>query len=126
MDEYEPLRFPDPRTWLSLDESERIALVRKFHEHSDDLLAPDALELHSSLHVVVENQIAMEIEPVPATISRLIQEGLDRHEAIHAVGAVISSAIWDLSRQQDTTWDQNLYRRKLERLTAKRWRKGKW
>ena len=33
-------------------------------------------------HVVVENQVALgEATPVPATLDRLMDEGLDRHDA---------------------------------------------
>ncbi len=47
-----------------------------------------AENVHSVLHVIVENQLAMNAEPVPATIARLTRQGLSRHEAIHATGAV--------------------------------------
>ena len=126
MEKYQPSRCPNIQEWLALDESERVFLVREYHEDTNAPIPEDAMDLHASIHVVVENQIAMEHVPVPATIDRLIRQGLDRHEAIHAVGAVVSESIYDLTAGNETSWDQNKYRRKLEKLTAKRWRKGKW
>ena len=84
------------------------------------------MEAHASIHVIVENQIAMAFEPVPATVAKLIRQGLSRHEAIHAVGAVLSGEIWQLQQQESSEWESGVYRRKLEKLTAKRWSKGQW
>ena len=126
MEKYQPLKCPNAQEWLELDEYERVFLVREFHEGSDEPLPDDAMGLHASIHVVVENQIAMEHVPVPATVDRLIHQGLDRHEAIHAVGAIVSSNIYDLTKGNQMSWDQNQYRRRLDKLTARRWRKGKW
>jgi len=126
MENYQPSRCPNAQEWLALDEFERVQLVREYHEDANEPLPEDAIELHASIHVVVENQIAMEFVPVPATIDRLIRQGLDRHEAIHAVGAIVSTNMYDLMTGNETSWDQNQYRRKLEKLTAKRWKKGKW
>ena len=126
MEKYQPSRFPDVQEWLALDEAERVFLVREYHEVTNASIPEDAMELHASIHVIVENQVAIEHVPVRATIDRLFRQGLDRHEAIHAVGAVVSENIYDLTTGNETSWDQNQYRRKLEKLTAKRWRKGKW
>jgi len=126
MYKYLPLTSPDPQEWLSLDESERIDLVRVFHAKTGGLEPMEALNMHSAIHVLVENQIAMEVEPVPATVSRLIRQGLDRHEAIHAIGAVISAEVYELQQKNRVPSNQGVYRRRLEKLTAKRWRKGKW
>ena len=126
MEKYQPLKYPNAQEWLDLDESERIFLVREYHEDSDVALPDDAMELHASIHVVVENQIAMEYMSVSATVDRLIRQGLDRHEAIHAIGSIVSTNIYDLTKGNQMSWDQNQYRRRLDKLTARRWRKGKW
>jgi hypothetical protein len=45
-------------------------------------------------HVVVENQVALgEATSVPEALDRLINEGLDRHDAVHAVGSVHEDSI---------------------------------
>lgn len=47
------------------------------------------------VHVIVENQISLKVDSVLETIEKLTRQGLDRHEAIHAVGAVLSEDIFD-------------------------------
>ena len=78
------------------------------------------------MHVVVENQLAMGFEPVSATIAKLVRQGLCRHEAIHAVAAIICGDSYNLIKGVTQSWDPRRYRRRLEKLTAKRWRKGQW
>ena len=82
-------------------------------------------------HVIVENQIADDELPVRRTAQRLMAEGLDRHEAIHAIGSVAAGNIYDLMREADsdskpgeTKSDQDpikAYLVELEGLTAKGW-----
>jgi hypothetical protein len=66
--------------------------------------------LHAAAHVIVENQAALgDATVVPATLDRLMREGLDRHDAIHAIAYV--------HRDQDP--DINAaYGRELAELTA--------
>ncbi len=68
----------------------------------------------------------MGVKPAGATVERLVSEGLDRHDAIHAIGAVLTEDMSALARGDVTLWDQDRYRKRLEKLTAKRWRNGKW
>ena len=82
--------------------------------------------LHAAIHVVVENQTALNERPVPETLEKLMQQGLDRHEAIHAIGAVLSEDMYEIMQGGNTGHDPGKYRRRLEKLTAKRWRKGRW
>lgn len=50
---------------------------------------PNAM-LHATLHTIVENPNAMGDETVVKdTLKRLQREGLDRHEAVHAVGSAL-------------------------------------
>ena len=83
-------------------------------------------ELHAMAHVVVENQAALgEATSVPAgTLStRLMHEGLDRHEAIHAIASILMSIVSDVTREADDGGDVNAkYRRELAKLTAAGWR----
>lgn len=126
MNEYDPSIAIDPEAWLAIPEDERIELIREYHERSGELPEESSLEMHAGIHTVVENQLAMKLEPVPETVEKLMRQGLDRHEAIHAVGAVLSGEIWEAQRKGETTWNAGKYRRRLEKLTAKRWRKGQW
>jgi hypothetical protein len=68
--------------------------------------------------------------PVRRTAQRLMSEGLDRHDAIHAIGSVLAGNIHDLMRTgSDSRLDQaksgqdpnKAYFAELERLTAKGW-----
>jgi hypothetical protein len=126
MKTYNPLFEPDKIEWLDTSESERIDAVKEFHENSDEEFEDEALSLHSSIHVIVENQIAMGVELVPETIAKLIRQGLDRHDAIHAIGAIISEDIFYILRGEQNEFSPKKYRRRLEKITAKRWRKGQY
>jgi SEC-C motif len=131
--EYDPLVEPDPEEWLALDEQERINLVEAFHE-SAGIDVPD-VTVHAIFHAIVENQIAEgDSLPVKRVAQRLMSEGLDRHEAIHAIGYVLACHMNDLtrevrsktsSRDQNSTSDPNArYYAELERLTADEWRRS--
>jgi hypothetical protein len=123
---YDALKAPDPQAWLDLDEQERIDQVIEYHRHNHLPLGGNA-KLHGAAHVVVENQIAMgDATAVPATFKRLRDEGLDRHEAIHAVGSVLMGIVFDVIRKVDDEGNINAkYGRELAALTAAGWRSQK-
>jgi len=126
MDTYNPQIEPNKEKWLKASEYDRIDSVREFHENSDEDFEDDALSIHTSVHVIVENQLAMGVELIPETIAKLIRQGLDRHEAIHAIGAIISEDIFNIVRGEQSEFSPKRYRKKLEKITAKRWRKGQY
>ena len=120
--QYEANEQPHSATWLELDESERVDAVMDYHRRAK--VVPENLKLHAMTHVVVENQVALgEATPVPATLNRLMHEGLDRHEAIHAIGSILLSIVFDVSQEPDIGGDINArYSRELATLTAAGWR----
>jgi len=122
---YDPAHAPDPKDWLSMDEAERIDLVLKFHQQAKERLPSP--RLHASLHVVVENQVALGDEiPVRRTIERLQAEGLNRHDAVHAVGSVLAKQVFDLMKEGRSEADLDpAYGAELEELTAERWRRAR-
>lgn len=126
MDSYDPSKTPNKDLWLGLDEQERIALVRDYHSAIDDDSEESMKPFHSILHAIVENQIAEEVEPVPATMDKLQRQGLSRHEALHAVGAVLSEGLFKTMQGDKEEFENTQYRRRLDKLTAKRWRKGQY
>jgi hypothetical protein len=73
MEEYNPGRAPEPESWLELDEQERIALVETYHRVARIKL-PN-VTAHAALHAIVENQIALNLEPVVRAMDRLGKEG---------------------------------------------------
>ena len=121
MTRYDPLKPPDPEQWSSLDEQAQIDIVQNYHRRARIRL-PNAT-VHAVIHVIVENQIALGDEtPVRRTMQRMISEGLDRHDAIHAVGSVLAGHINDLMRGSDPGGDPNsAYYAELDQLTAKKW-----
>jgi hypothetical protein len=128
MNTYNPLIEPNKDEWLESSEYDRIDAVREFHENSDDdeFEEDNALSIHSTLHVIVENQLAMGVDLIPETIAKLTRQGLDRHEAIHAIGAIISEDIFHIMSGERTEFSPKRYRKKLDKITAKRWRKGQY
>jgi len=122
---YDPAHTPDPKGWLSMDEAARIDLVLKSHQHAKEPLPSP--RLHAALHVIVENQVALGDEiPVRRTIERLQAEGLDRHDAVHAVGSVLAKQVFDLMKERRSEVDLNLaYTAELEELSAERWRRAR-
>lgn len=120
---YDPLLAPDPEEWMALDEGERIQMVLTYHRKKRFELPNE--NLHASSHVIIENQIALgDKTPVRATLDRLMREGLDRHDAIHAIGCVLSSLLFNIVNDSAQTEDPNeAYYRGLEKLTAKSWLK---
>jgi hypothetical protein len=123
MKQYDPLKPPEPEAWQSLDEQGRLDLVEDLHRRAR-VRVPNA-KVHAVIHVVVENQIALGDEiPVKRTVQRLMSEGLDRHDSIHAVGSVLIGHIGELLGQAVTEAgpDSNApFYRALDQLTAKGW-----
>jgi hypothetical protein len=127
---YDPLTEPNPQQWLAMDEQLRIDLVYAYHRRAR--LGGPRVTAHAAIHVAVENQIADDELPVRRIARRLMSEGLDRHDAIHAIGSVLAENINDRLREAESggqrtetefNWDdQNkAYFDRLERLTADEW-----
>jgi len=115
---------PDPAEWLELDESERLDIVRDYHRCGKLPVGQNA-NVHAAAHITVENQLAMgDASVVPATLDRLMREGLDRHEAIHAIASVLMGIVFDALRNPEGKQiDINAaYGRELGELTAASWR----
>jgi hypothetical protein len=123
MPSYDPLREPASEEWLQIDESERIALVESYHRNAGIRL-PNS-RLHATFHVIAENQAALgDQTPVRKTLERLMNEGIDRHEAIHAVASVLTQYISDVLKGSSPQSDPHApYYAALERLTVRSWRR---
>jgi len=123
LSQYDPHEHINPPAWLELDESERMQLVRRYHRRQRIRLPNETI--HAAVHVIVENQVALGDEfPAKAVLLRLMKEGLDRHEAIHAIGSVLSEEFFVVMSGQEAGGDLNAdYTEKLKSLTADSWRK---
>jgi hypothetical protein len=116
---YDPDRGPDPVAWLAMADGDRLDAVREHHQKAKH--SAERLEFHAAIHVAVETQLA---EEHPATVSafgRLLREGLDRHQAIHAIGCVLMEELSRVMREH-RPHDAVAYARELETLTAASWR----
>jgi hypothetical protein len=83
-------------------------------------------QLHAVIHVVVENQLALGDEMVVNTLARLQGEGLSRHDALHAIGAVLAENLYELMQEGETSTGApyQRYLERLQRLTARNWQAG--
>ena len=81
MHSYNPENAPVGSEWLELDEDERLLLVEQYHRDARIRLPKRARRLHASIHTIVENQLALNDEPVVKVLDRLMREGLSRHDA---------------------------------------------
>src|SRR5262245_9869194 len=103
MERYDPAEAPDPAEWLALDESERMELVRKYHRRNRIKL-PN-LDAHALAHTVIENQLAEGLPAAKNALARLRAQGLDRHEAVHALGSVLMAHVWNLTNKPQPAGD---------------------
>jgi hypothetical protein len=97
-------------------------LAESFHRRAGIRL-PN-LRLHAIFHMIVENQLAMAEAAVVATLARLEEEGLSRHDAIHAIGSVLAEHVYDLLKEEPgpPSGGPNVaYAERLSGLTAKGW-----
>ena len=122
MNTYDADHDPDPRAWLGLDEDTKIDLVVTYHRRRRP--RTPRVRLHATFHTIVENQVAANEPVVVGTLNRLRNEGLSRHDAVHAIGSVLAAQVYDvLKREQpDAGKDPNeAYATELRKLTAASW-----
>lgn len=116
---YDPEVGPDPAMWLELDDGDRIEAARQYHRRVKD--SSENPKLHAIIHSVAETQLAEGYENTQAVLERLLREGLDRHDAIHAIGSVIAEEIFEALNEKKKH-NPKSYARKLDALTASKWR----
>jgi hypothetical protein len=122
IDGYDPYAAPDPKAWQALDEDERLSQVEAYHHRTG--FQAERIRAHAVFHVIVENQIALGDEaPARRTLDRLMGEGLDRHEAIHALGSVVSDQIHRLMQDESAADPNEELYAAMEQLTAEGWRR---
>jgi hypothetical protein len=120
---YDAMVAPDPLAWLQTPDEERIALVVAYHIGIGDI--GDSQQIHASLHAIVENQIAMggEVMAVRERLRQLMQQGLDRHDAVHAIAYVLARHIQWIARGGVAETDGHArYFRELKRMTGNKYR----
>jgi len=121
MEEYDPSLDLAADEWLDLDEQERMILVEDYHRRHR--IRMPSVEGHAVIHTIVENQLALEEPVVVATFARLRREGLDRHEAVHAIGSVLADRMQALLVGDQSEREPNeQYYEALGKLSAAKWR----
>jgi len=118
---YDPDVAPDPAKWLTSPDADRLDAVRRHHKK--ERFRGSRLELHAAVHVAVETQLAEGHPAATAALQRLLSEGLERHEALHAIGSVVAAEMFDIVKSK-RTHDPEAYSGKLSNLTAAGWRAG--
>ena len=116
---YDPDHGPPAREWLAVDEADRIEAVVRYHRRAGVRL-PN-VRLHAVIHVIVENQLAGAWAPAVDALARLRREGVGRHDAVHAIGALLATHMADVTRGAVIGPDPNApYEAALAELTAER------
>lgn len=79
--------------------------------------------MHAVFHVIVENQLAdSSLAIVRETLLRLQSEGVNRHDAIHAIGSVLANHIHGtLVGGTAAESDNEKYFAELKELTRESW-----
>lgn len=127
MDHYDPTKTINGKEWLEIDETDRIQMIEDYHESLNLDWTDTSITLHCAMHVAVENQLAGdEVPKAKQALARLIRQGLGRHDAIHAISAVLAKELHTAMRNQEKELPLKNYSRKLDRITAKRWNKGQY
>jgi hypothetical protein len=114
---------PRASDWLSSDEDERLALVESYHRRKR-IHVPRA-RAHAVIHVIVENQLALEEQVVVETLAPLQADGLSRHDAVHAIGGVLAEHLNKLLSGEALAPEVDRHREYfdvLKSLTADAWR----
>jgi hypothetical protein len=125
VNEYDPDVEPEASAWLDTPEGVRLDLVAAYHQRRRVRLPSP--RLHAAIHAVVENQLALGELDVVNAVKRLQNEGLGRHDAIHAVGMVLTEHLSDVL-QTGSEPSPSVHKRYFERLnslTADEWRQSR-
>jgi hypothetical protein len=122
MRRYNPDCDPIAEDWLALDEQEAIMLVAQHHRRQRVPLPNETL--HATTHAIVENQLALREPVVVEVFTRLQAEGLDRHDAIHAVGSVLVEQVRLVLQGKAEGKPNDAYLAGLRKLTARAWLAG--
>lgn len=116
---YDPDRAPDPQRWLAQDEMQLIDIVQRYHRREKIWLPSE--RAHAAIHVMVENQVALgEQTPVAEAVQRLMGEGMTRHDAIHALGAVLNKHVYD-AQSTGTPVRRDAYYADVRTVTKESW-----
>lgn len=87
MQTYDANKTPNRNEWLALDKTKQLTLIRDYHQNES--MDDRALTSHCGMHAAVETQIAQNTPGVRDALGRLRKQGIDRHNAVHAIGLIL-------------------------------------
>ncbi len=121
---YDPNVELDVATWKGLGERDRLSRVAKYHNAIlKKAQMPPSMQRHAAMHVIVESQLADAAPPeAPAALDRLVNTGMSRHNAIHAIGWLATEHMRRAMAKQRPV-DDKAYARDLTELTPRSWLK---
>jgi hypothetical protein len=116
---YDPDEAVDATEWLALDEMEQQLIVERYHKRARVRLP--SLRMHAIIHAAIETQLAQGHASANKALQRMMAEGLDRHDAVHAVGSVLASHMFRVMKHKQS-FEEKAYAADLDALSAERWR----
>jgi hypothetical protein len=116
---YDPDKPVDAAEWLALDEGEQQLVVERYHKRARIRLP--SRRVHAIIHAAIETQVAEGHAAASRALERMLAEGLDRHDAVHAVGSVMAKHMFDIMKHGQS-FDEKAYATDLDALSAERWR----
>ena len=106
------------------DEAIRTRVIEEHARDPHPHLDREAMRAHLLIHEMVEKQLAERDPPeVASTLHRLLAGGLDRHEAVHAIGAAVAGEAFRMLKERRAL-DREAYVQALGSLTAESWRQS--
>lgn len=113
---------PDPVLWISTRKEERWQAIERYHVESSACFGDD-VGFHAFMHSLVEEMLMSEQMPsVGAAFARLRTEGIQRHQAIHALAYRLRNLISKLSEGAELTQDDSdAAIQEIDQMTAASW-----
>ena len=97
----ELLDSDDPEAPDLDDELARLTLIEAEHDRTGELAEEERFRLHTSLHLIVANQVLTDDPPQAwPTLQRIVAKGYTRHEALHMVATGMSNALFHAMKGQ--------------------------
>src|SRR3989337_1358121 len=109
----------DAAEWLALDEGEQQLVVERYHKRARIRLP--SRRVPAIIQAAIETQVGQGHAAASRALERMRAEGLDRHDAVHAVGSVMAKHMFDIMKHGQT-FDEKAYATDLDALSAERWR----
>ncbi len=119
---YDPNADLDIEGWKALSERDRLSRVAKYHNtFLKKAQMPPSMQRHAAMHVIVESQLADQAPPeARGALRRLQEEGMSRHDAVHAIGWLATEHMKRAMAKQRPV-DDKAYARDLATLTVRSW-----